>query len=526
MEDADIRAAIDRQDRFRDVTPIRQGGMAVVWSAFMRSNDRKVAIKTIRPGMVTSQAIERFKREYELHRSLEHPNIVPILEFNQESGIWLLVMEFVEGRTLAEWSKCSRPLNLRRAVDYIAQVAEAIAFVHRKGITHRDLTPSNIMVVDHTVKVLDFGIARSDSTARVTATGQGLGTPGFIAWEQRKDAKSATAQSDIFSIGCMLYYLLLQSEPELHPDDEDAGRQWLITHVSRMRAKYPRGLCDILRRTCAWDPKDRYKSIEQLRDDLQSCVKADDSAYSFSSMIPESPPTGSDAADADQPTALEFDGIVSNIGECVIEGRLTVFLGSCDCYDDRRSANRTDGAAVTGSTLESILALLATLRAEHYITTTDGKQFHRIYEQIHGPDSLHLVSGDDGVVTASERGSKAVLVSLDDRTSPAALGLRHSYVNVITSQSHLLFVGYDATTLQELIKGISGVVACARSFKRFALLSARPTDDHDKLRELCIEPIVKGSGPPCDIVAFLRQVWERVVYSRTDKGIDDLVLQR
>ena len=173
-----------------------EGGMGEVFRAVDTRLGRAVAIK-----VAHEQFGARFEREARTIASLNHPNICTV----HDVGPNYLVMELVEGETLAARLK-SGPLPMNTALLYASQIAAALAEAHAKDIVHRDLKPGNIMVAPSGIKVLDFGLARSGQDQTVTASRTVMGTPGYMAPEQR-EGKPADARADIYSFGCVLYEL-------------------------------------------------------------------------------------------------------------------------------------------------------------------------------------------------------------------------------------------------------------------------------------------------------------------------------
>ena len=171
--------------------------MGEVFRAVDTRLGRAVAIKTTR-----EQFSARFEREARAISSLNHPNICTLYDV----GPNYLVMELVEGETIAARLK-SGPLPVKTALLYASQILAALAEAHEKGVIHRDLKPGNIMIAKSGIKVLDFGLAKSGQDETITASGMVMGTPAYMAPEQRQ-GKPADARSDIYSFGCVLYEML------------------------------------------------------------------------------------------------------------------------------------------------------------------------------------------------------------------------------------------------------------------------------------------------------------------------------
>ena len=182
---------------YRIESKLGEGGMGEVYRAVDTRLGRAVAVK-----IAQRQFIERFEREARAISSLNHPHICTLYDV----GPNYLVMELVEGETIAARLR-SEALPVKTALRYASQILAALSEAHEKGIIHRDLKPGNIMIAKSGVKVLDFGLAKSEHDETVTASHMVMGTPAYMAPEQR-EGKSADARSDIYSFGCVLYEML------------------------------------------------------------------------------------------------------------------------------------------------------------------------------------------------------------------------------------------------------------------------------------------------------------------------------
>jgi tetratricopeptide (TPR) repeat protein len=221
---------------YRIESRLGEGGMGEVFRATDTRLGRAVAIKTAR-----EQFSSRFEREARAIASLNHPNICTL----HDVGPNYLVMELVEGETLAERLK-SGPPPMQAALLYASQIASALAEAHGKGIVHRDLKPGNVMIAKSGVKVLDFGLAKSGTDETVTASHMVIGTPAYMAPEQR-EGKPADARSDIYSFGCVLCEMLRGAR------------------VGSQRRRIPsRKLERIVNRCLEEDPERRWQSTAEL----------------------------------------------------------------------------------------------------------------------------------------------------------------------------------------------------------------------------------------------------------------------
>jgi len=219
-----------------------------------------------------AEFVERFLREAEIGRTLHHPNIIRIFERGDVDGIPYFTMELVEGETLQAFLKRNPALPERSATKIVAQVAEALDYAHLKGVVHRDLKPSNIMVLDEgTVKVMDYGIARSRRLGGITLTGAFLGTPEYVAPETAEGG-GADARSDLYSLGVVYYETLTGTKPFVGETAFATLRKHCTdppTPPSALRPSCPEALERIVLRLLEKLPADRYASAEELLIELR-----------------------------------------------------------------------------------------------------------------------------------------------------------------------------------------------------------------------------------------------------------------
>ncbi len=264
------------------------GGMGRVYRARHRLMERDVAIKVIAEHYLRdAQAVERFRREVKAAGQLVHPHIVRAYDAEQVGRLHLLVMEHVEGESLAQCVARRGRLPWAEACQYSRQAADALQHAHQQGMVHRDIKPHNLMLTPQgQVKVLDFGLARFVSeavagaqtaapegcsptspgaprgvSAVTTQVGLLLGTPDFIAPEQIRDPRSADIRADIYSLGCTLYFLLLGRPPfgEGNTEEKLAGHlERSPPAFSESRANLPTGLSQVVERMMAKEPARRY----------------------------------------------------------------------------------------------------------------------------------------------------------------------------------------------------------------------------------------------------------------------------
>ncbi|MGW1026551.1 protein kinase domain-containing protein [Streptomyces sp. NPDC002577] len=202
-------------DRYRLHSPIGRGGMGEVWRATDEVLGRAVAVKLLLSQDPDPSATARFRLEAQTSARLSHPHVVGVFDFGAWDGRFYLVMEFVEGGSLAQETSDGGRLAPERVAAIAAQAAAGLAAAHREGVVHRDIKPGNLLLAaDGTVKLGDFGIARflDDPAAALTSTGQIVGTGLYLAPE-RALGKQAGPASDVYSLGCVLYQLLAGRPP-------------------------------------------------------------------------------------------------------------------------------------------------------------------------------------------------------------------------------------------------------------------------------------------------------------------------
>jgi WD40 repeat protein len=252
------------------------GGMGVVYRAWQQSLNRTVALKMVHAGArADPQVLERFWIEAEAVARLQHPNIVQIHEVGQHGGYPFLVLELVEGPSLAQ-SLAGTPRPARRAAELVETLARAIHSAHCMGVVHRDLTPANVLLTDDDrPKITDFGLAKliiGGGDLR-TQTGELLGTPSYMAPEQAASRHQAIgATTDVYALGAILYELLTGRPPFKAESPLETLRQVVAEEPvapSRLRPKLPRDLETISLKCLRKEPAQRYGSALALADDLR-----------------------------------------------------------------------------------------------------------------------------------------------------------------------------------------------------------------------------------------------------------------
>jgi serine/threonine protein kinase len=202
---------VEIADKYRLERELGRGGMATVYLARDLANDRYVAVKVLLPELAATLGAERFLREIEVGKTLQHPNIVGVLDSGAADGKLFYTMPFIEGASLRDRLDIEKQLSIDETITLAHQVADALDFAHSKGIIHRDIKPENILLSDGKALVADFGIARAVTVAggmTLTKTGMAIGTPTYMSPEQAMGSKDVTPESDIYSLACVIYELL------------------------------------------------------------------------------------------------------------------------------------------------------------------------------------------------------------------------------------------------------------------------------------------------------------------------------
>jgi eukaryotic-like serine/threonine-protein kinase len=261
------------KSRYRLTHLIARGGMAQVFRATDLALNRPVALKVLYPELSVDQNfVERFRREAQAAANLSHPNIVPVFDWGEEDGAYFIVMELVEGTSLAGLLRDERIMSPARSASITAQVAGALAFAHRAGVVHRDVKPGNILITEEgVVKVTDFGIAQAISTVdHLTAAGSVMGTATYFSPEQA-EGSLVDGRSDVYSLGIVLYELLAGRPPFVGDSPVSvAGMHVRDATPSPLQfnSGIPADLEAITMMALAKNPAQRYQTADEMRSDL------------------------------------------------------------------------------------------------------------------------------------------------------------------------------------------------------------------------------------------------------------------
>ncbi len=294
-----------------------KGTMGKVYKASHRMMGRVVALKILEPRYVNStRSLARFQREMQLVGRLDHPNVVRAFDADRVGEAYFIAMEYMEGYTLEDLLKARGAVVAADVVYYGAQAAEGLAHAHKRGVVHRDIKPSNLLVTaGKKLKVLDFGLGtlleKDELTTALTTAGLAVGTPDYISPEQARLVK-IDGRSDLYSLGCTMYYLLTGQLPFKGESSMDClvarltGKSIPINEV--LPGLHPR-LVQMIEKLMATNPDDRYQTADEAATAMRSLLRPKNAQASGSAStvppiasVPEPVPSASTAHEAPAPT--------------------------------------------------------------------------------------------------------------------------------------------------------------------------------------------------------------------------------
>lgn len=254
---------------------IGRGGMAAVYRAHHRKADREVAIKLISPAIAETGAfLNRFRREVKLVARLDHPHILPVLDYGEQDGYAYLVMPIQEHGSLADRMHYGK-LSMQEGARIFGQVASALSYAHQRGVVHRDIKPSNILLDEHgEAKLADFGLARLAKDPEGITGSAVLGTPAYMAPEQIQGGK-ADARSDQYALGVVLF----QMSTGTLPFTAETPVAYMLKHIneefpsaSGRNSNVPSPIDRVIRRATLKEPDQRFESISSLNSAVQASL--------------------------------------------------------------------------------------------------------------------------------------------------------------------------------------------------------------------------------------------------------------
>ena len=263
-------------DRYQIIKSIGEGGMANVYLAYDTILDRNVAVKVLRGDLASDEKfVRRFQREALSASSLSNPNIVEVYDVGEDNGEYYIVMEYVEGKHLKNLLKKRGKLTVSEVIDIVLQITNGLSVAHDSYIIHRDIKPQNILILDNgLVKITDFGIAVAMNATQLTQTNSVMGSVHYLPPEQAS-GKGATLQSDIYSIGILMYELLTGKLPFKGDNAVEIALKHLKEPMPSIRdeiPEIPQSVENIILKATAKNPKNRYADAREMNEDLKTCL--------------------------------------------------------------------------------------------------------------------------------------------------------------------------------------------------------------------------------------------------------------
>ncbi len=263
-------------DRYQIIKSIGEGGMANVYLAYDTILDRNVAVKVLRGDLATDEKfVRRFQREALSASSLSHPNIVEVYDVGEDNNQYYIVMEYIEGKHLKELLKKRGKLTLSEVIDIMLQITDGMSVAHDAYIIHRDIKPQNIMIQENgVVKITDFGIAMAMNATQLTQTNSVMGSVHYLPPEQA-NGKGSTLQSDIYSMGILMYELLTGKLPYKGDNAVEIALKHLkesLPSIKEDLPDLPQSIENIIIRASSKNPKNRYADAREMHEDLLTCL--------------------------------------------------------------------------------------------------------------------------------------------------------------------------------------------------------------------------------------------------------------
>ena len=275
-------------DRYQIIKSIGEGGMANVYLAYDTILDRNVAVKILRGDLASDEKfVRRFQREALAASSLYNQNIVEVYDVGEDNGMYYIVMEYIDGKHLKTLLKKRGKLTVSEAIDIMMQIASGLSVAHDQYLIHRDIKPQNIMILENgLVKITDFGIAMAMNSTQLTQTNSVMGSVHYLPPEQAS-GKGASLQSDIYSMGILMYELLTGKLPYHGDNAVEIALKHLKEPLPSIREQLPsipQSVENIIIKATAKNPKNRYADAKEMYEDLKTCLdeeRLNEEKYTF-----------------------------------------------------------------------------------------------------------------------------------------------------------------------------------------------------------------------------------------------------
>jgi formylglycine-generating enzyme required for sulfatase activity/predicted Ser/Thr protein kinase len=268
-------SVLKKLGKYEIIEEVGRGGFAAVYKAVDTTLDRTVALKVLAPHLLWDPTfVQRFQREAKVAANLDHSNIVTIHEVGQLEGVYFIAMQFLEGRTLSQLLEAEGPLPVSQVQAIVEKVASALDYAHARGFVHRDIKPSNVIVADDGRATLtDFGLVKAGEGTKLSTTGVIFGTPEYMSPEQA-EGKVLNAQSDIYSLGIVLYEMLAGRAPFV----ADTTPAVMYKHVheppplEELPSDLPQGVVAVVEKALAKKREERYQRAGEMAAALQQAM--------------------------------------------------------------------------------------------------------------------------------------------------------------------------------------------------------------------------------------------------------------
>ena len=391
-------------DRYEIIKMIGEGGMANVYLANDNIFERKVAIKVLRGDLSNDEKfIRRFKREALSVSNLSHPNIVEVYDVGEEDGNYYIVMEYIEGKTLKQLLQKRGALTLPEVIDIMSQLTDGLSHAHEAYIIHRDIKPHTIMIEDNgLVKITAFGIAMALNSTQLTQTNSVMGSVHYLPPEQA-NGKGSTIKSDIYSLGILMYELLAGSVPFKGDTAVEIALKHMkekMPSIRKQNPTIPQSVENIVLKATAKNPKNRYDSVREMYNDLQTAMEKDNEKR----LVYEYPEND-----------LEETKVIAPIAK---ESKKTIVDKPLDQEEDSTTSNEKDEKNKLPIILAIILLVILIVLAFVYLLISSND-----VKEVKVPDVVGLET-EEAIKTIKEKGLEYTTKSEESDTVEKGLVIR------------------------------------------------------------------------------------------------------
>lgn len=257
-------------DRYEILKELGRGGMATVYLARDKEQNQDVAIKVMRRQIAEAMGPERFLREIDIARGLDHPNILPLLDSGKTEDTMYYVMPFVDGESLGERIEREERMNVDEVMGIASQVASALTYANGRGVIHRDIKPDNIMIgADGNAVVMDFGIGRAIEVGgeKLTQTGMSVGTPAYMSPEQAMGERDLDGRTDVYALAAVVYEMLIGEPPFTGPTAQAIIAKRFsgqVPSVTQRRGIVSRDIDNAIQQALSKERSDRFATADQF----------------------------------------------------------------------------------------------------------------------------------------------------------------------------------------------------------------------------------------------------------------------